>query len=53
MTSTWVIPSSQVVHISEKIEFYKAETQYYPLYTLSYIMVMQDAGSNQEKQKLL
>ena len=52
MTSTWVTPSSPGIQISEEIELWKSETWSYPLYTLAYILVMQNTGSNIEKQKL-
>ena len=52
MTSTWETPSSLVIQISEVIELWKSETRYYYLYTLAYILVTKNTGSNKEKQKM-
>ena len=46
MTSTGVTPSSEV------IESWKEETWSYSIYTLAYILMMQNIGPNQEKPKL-
>ena len=52
MTKPRVTPSSLEIQISEAIKFWKAETWSYSLYTLAYILVVQNEGYNQSKQKL-
>ena len=49
---TWVTPSSLGIQIPEAIELWKSETWSYPLYTLAYMLVMKNTGSNQAKHKL-
>ena len=41
-----------VIHVSEAIALYKAETSYYPLFTLVYTLVTKNIRLNQAKHKL-
>ena len=50
MKITWVTSSLMGINILEAIEFWKVETWSYPIYTLAYILVMQNIGYNQAKK---